>query len=237
MKNDLKGKVALIFGGTGEIGLAIAEDLKNAGMVVVRHGKTGAFAADVGERSQTIGLLEKVIKKHKRVDVAINCISAPIRFAPIDKKNWRDFLEQLSVQLKLAIDSLPQLMAQMKNQGSGTIINVISSVTVGTPPKLYADYVTAKYAVLGLSKCLAAELKQNNILVYCISPDFIKTKLTANFPEKLGEILANKNPSGKLTLPRDVASAILLLCSGNHNYSSGDNLIIEGGKIKQHHHV
>lgn len=182
-------KVVLILGGTGGIGSAISDVLEKAGAEVCRHGMEGEFAADVREEKNTKALIEKIIEKFGRIDIIINSLTSPIKLARLEEKSWSDFLDQFNVQLKAMVDILKYAVPQMKKQGGGKFINIISSVVDGIPPKMYADYITSKYAMLGLSKCVAEELKRYNIETKWLSPGFVKTDLTKVFPEKIAEII------------------------------------------------
>lgn len=228
----LKNKLALVLGGTGGIGSAIADLLEKEGATVIRHGRGGKYGADVTKDGALKKLIDKVLAEYKRIDVVINSLSAPIVLTLIENKKWPDFLAHLNIQLKAAIDSVVQLVPKMKSQGGGKFINIVSVVVQNDPPKKYADYVTAKYALLGFSKTLAEELRGENIFVNCVSPDFVKTELTKVFPEKLAEIIAEQKPTGRLTTPRDVAQIVLDFTLDDSG-RTGENIILSGGKIKK----
>jgi len=226
----IKDKVILILGGTGDIGSAIAKSLAQKGASVCSHGFKGEYAADVRDEGELSRLITKIISQFNRLDVVINSLVTPIKIASLDKKTWQDFLDQFSVQLKAGVDLLKYVVPQMQKQQGGQIINILSSVVAGEPPQSYADYITLKYALLGFSKCLARELKAYNILVNCVSPDFVKTKLTQIFPEKVAEIIAFKNPTKRLTTPEDVARVVSdLILDTSKN--TGRNIFIRGGEV------
>lgn len=189
MKESLQNEIILILGGTGGIGSAIGDVLEKAGARVCRHGREGEFAADVREEKNTKALVEKVIGQFGRIDIIVNSLTSPIKFARLEEKVWSDFLDQFNIQLKTAADILKYAVPQMKKQGGGKFINIISSVVEGAPPKMYADYITSKYALLGFSKCMAEELKRYNIETRWSSPGFVKTGLTKAFPEKILEMV------------------------------------------------
>mgnify|MGYP001584048365 CR=1 FL=1 len=232
MISRINKKIVLVLGGTGNIGTAISSRLEDNGFVVCRHGSKGKYSADVRNWKETKVLLNKILKEFGKIDVVVNSLSAPIKINNIYDKNWNNYIEHFSVQLKAAVETAKYLVPMMIKNKYGHFINIISGVVVGSPPRGYADYISAKYALLGFSKCFAEELNPKNIYISCVSPDFVSTRLTKIFPAKLGDILASKNKSGRLTLPEDIAKAVLNLI--NKPKIGLENIIISGGKINNH---
>lgn len=228
-KNKLTNKIILVLGATGDIGSAVADLLEAGGATVCRHGRSGDYSTDVSEEGQVRELVNRILVRFGRIDVVVNSLSAPIKISPIFKKDWSNFLSQLNVQLKAAVDTAYILVPRMKLLKGGHFINILSSVVVGDPPASYADYIIAKYAMLGFSKCLFKEVRHYGINVTRVSPDFVATKLTSVFPPKLGEILAKKNDSKYLTQPKDIAFVVReVICNGK--FYSGKNIDINGGR-------
>lgn len=228
-KNKLTNKVVLILGASGGIGSVVADLLEANGAIVCRHSRSGNYSADVSKEGQIGELINRILLRFGRIDVVVNSLSAPIKISPIFKKDWDNFLDQLNVQLKAAVDVVQAVAPRMKLKKNGHFINILSSVVKGKPPAGYADYITAKYAMWGFSECLFKELGQHGISVTCVSPDFVVTKLTSVFPLKLGEILAEKNDSKRLTQPKDIAFLVKeVICNGK--FYNGKNIGISGGR-------
>lgn len=230
MSKNLQNEVILILGGMGGIGAATADLLEKEGARVIRHGLVGEYAADVTDSRQTSQLIENILGKFGKVDVVVNSLTAPLKIGGIEKKTWNDFQTHFNIQLKAAVETANILVPKMKAAKSGQFINILSSVVTAVPRAIYPDYVTAKYALLGFSKALNEEMKTHGIFVNCVSPDFIKTDLTKDLPEKLPEIVASQNESGRLTVPEDVAKAVSDLIKNPE--PGGKNVIIIGGSIK-----
>lgn len=230
MSENLQNKVILILGGMGGIGNSIADLLEREGAKVMRHGLVGEYAADVTDSRQTNQLIENILGKFGKIDVLVNSLTAPLKIGGIEKKAWNDFQTHFNVQLRAAVETANILVPKMKAAKSGQFINILSSVVTAVPRAIYPDYVTAKYALLGFSKALNEEMKAHGVFVNCISPDFIKTDLTKNFPEKLSEMVAAKNESGRLTIPEDVAKVVSDLIKNPG--PGGKNIIIAGGLVK-----
>ncbi|MEK7629060.1 MAG: SDR family oxidoreductase [Patescibacteria group bacterium] len=226
-----KDKIILILGGTGSIGSSIAEAFNDEGAIVCCHGQTGGYSADLRNSTETTQLIEKIIGKYGFIDVIVNSVSNLANIASFEKKDWADFIGHLEIQLKSCVETTKLVLPYMKKRGNGKIINILSSYTIGSPPSSLSDYVTAKYALLGLTKALAKELGRFNINVNAVSPSFIKNSFTKNIPEKLDEILISQTPMGRLTTEKDVANTVLFLASEKANFISGENIVVSGGSV------
>ncbi len=232
-KNKLTNKVILVLGGTGSIGSVVADLLEVNGATVCRHGRSGDYGADVRNGDQIKKLVENIVSRFGRVDGIVNALSAPVKIGSFENKNWDDFMEQFNVQLKAAVEVSKLVIPHMKKQKNGRIINILTSYTLGLPPPSLSDYVTSKYALLGLTKSLARELGRYNITVNAVSPGFIKNRFTKNIPEKFAEILISQIPLGRLTTADDVAKVILFLCSDDADFITGENINLSGGQVME----
>ena len=226
----LKDSIILILGGTGDVGLAITSLLEKEGAIVLRHGRSGEYAADINVSEETARMIAKIIQKFGKIDAVINSLSAPTVIGVGEKKIWNNFLEHLNVQLKAAIEVTEQVIPEMKKQKSGRIINILTSYVVGDPPAGLSDYITAKYALLGFTKALAKELGRYGIAVSAVSPSIMKNSFTKNLPPKIFELEAAQSPTGKLTTEEDIAKAVLHLLTSNTEQINGKNILIVGGQ-------
>ena len=147
----------------------------------------------------------------------------------IEKKNWKDFAGQLEVQLKSVVDTSVLVIPIMKSQGGGRIVNILTSYVVSHVPAGLSDYVTAKYAVLGLTKSMAVELGKYNITVNAVSPSFLRGKFNKDIPEKLDEFIIANTPLKRLVEPKDIANVVAFLISDEAGYITGENISVSGG--------
>lgn len=228
-----KDQVVLILGGTGAIGSAIAVTFRREEAGVFQHGELGEYAADVAKEGIK-QIIERVLGEAGHIDILINALSAAAKIGSIETKNWSAFQEQFNVQLKAAVEAAEILTPLMKQKKEGKVINILTSYVVGDPPASLADYVTAKYAMLGFTKALAKELNRWNIAVSAISSDIIKNKFSGSVPEKYFEIAASKTSTGRLTTEEDVAKAALFVASKKTGDVTGKNFVISGGEIVNH---
>lgn len=225
-----KDKVVLVLGGTGSIGSAIAELFEREHAIVYKHSfSQGAFRADLSKNGEAEQLIGAVFKKSKRIDILVNSISAKTIPHNFEDIRWDDFLSHLNVQLRAAVDVEKLVVPYMKRQGGGRIISVLSSYTVGHIPARFSDYVTAKYALLGLTRALSKELAPFGITVNAVSPSFIRNRFTHDVPEKYDELLKTQTPRGRLAEPLDVAQCVLYLASDAADFITGANIEITGG--------
>lgn len=229
MIGELKNKTVLILGGTGAIGSAIAGTFRREGAMVFQHGESGEYGADI-KKEGIKKVVAKILYEVNRIDGVVNCLSSSIKLENIEKKIWQDFLDNFNVQLRAAVEVSHLLIPDMMVHKYGFLINILSSVVMEKIPRKYADYITAKYAMLGYSRCLAAEFNSYGIAVHCISPDFLRTELTVGFPAKTGEIIAANNSSGRLTVPEDIAGVALDLIMMDQPISQ--HVLLKGGEPK-----
>ncbi len=204
---DTKNKKVLILGGTGSIGGAVAELLEKEGALVARHGfNSGDFRADLSQDGEAKRLVDLVIQKLGGIDVVVNSVSAPLKMAPLEKKTWPDYQAQLNVQLRAAVEVTNAVLPEMKKNGGGIILHIITSGVEENPaPSHMADYLTAKYALLGFARASGRELERFGIKVLSVNPGFVKNDFTSEMPEKVVEMM---EVMGEVTTPEGVAEEV-----------------------------
>ena len=206
-------KIVLVLGGTGHIGSVVASAFEKEGAKVCRHGRSGKYAADLKNDRDVDVLSAKVLGDYKRVDIIINAASHPVKINSFGKKTWSDFEAHFQVQLKGGLKVMQKLLPIMKANKTGRVVNILTSYVIGQPPSGLADYIAAKYALLGLTKSLAKELGRYGITVNAVSPSLIKSDFAGDVPEKLFDLTAAQTPLGRLATAADVAGAVLFLAS------------------------
>jgi 3-oxoacyl-[acyl-carrier protein] reductase len=135
------------------------------------------------------------------------------------------------VQVKGFFYIVKQLMDQMKQKKKVKFIVISTEYCIGKPPAGLSDYITAKYGLLGLSKCMAVELAQYGSTVNIISPGMVETPLLKGVPSIFKEMNAEQNPFGRIATPKDVTGAILFLASDTSDYLNGTNITVNGGGV------
>ena len=165
------------------------------------------------------------------IDAFVHSVTLSMENNLIIEKEWTEYQKHIDLQTKSFFQIIKLLIPSMKIKKYGKIVNILTSYTNGKPPTGISDYIVAKYSLLGLSKSLAVEVGKYGITVNCVSPSMTETSLIDYLPEKLKEISASQVPLGRLAKPNDIAPLVLLLCSKQSDYITGENIIISGGSI------
>lgn len=240
-------KLALITGGTGDIGTATAKQLNaNYKQVIAldvlaedkahewenalhQEGYTNISFRhmDVTLFDECKQVIDELVAHYGPVDVLINNagITRDAVFSKMTKQQWD---EVLRVNLDGMFNVTRQVVEGMKTQASGRIVNV-SSVNAQKGQFSQANYAASKAGVYGFTKSLAQELMMKNITVNSISPGYVNTRLMRGIrPDILDEII-NLIPAKRLAEPEEIAWAIDFLISEKSRYITGANLSINGG--------
>jgi NAD(P)-dependent dehydrogenase (short-subunit alcohol dehydrogenase family) len=249
---DLSGRVAVIPGGGGAIGSAIARGLAGAGAAVALAGRSQervdqaaqlitddggqslAIAADATDPTQAQRMVEDTVAKWGRVDIIVNSIGGGAGDVLHDAEQYPgeawDWIMELNVRSTL----LPTQAAvrQMVSQGAGGRVLNISSVRgqLGINAG-YSAYVAAKGAIDSLTRQWATEWAKHGITVNAISPTFIDTPQVASLlgdPDFKAGIIS-RIPIGRVGTTDDLLGAALLFCSGASSFITGQVLTIDGG--------
>lgn len=244
----LKGKNALVTGGSRGIGKAIALELAKQGAnVAVNYAGNEAKAqsvveeltsmgiqafkiqADVADESAVKNMVREVIGQFGSLDILVNN-------AGVTKDNLlmrmkaEEFDQVINTNLKGVFLCTKAVTRQMMKQRSGRIINVSSIVGVSGNPG-QANYVAAKAGVIGLTKSSAKELASRNIHVNAVAPGFISTDMTDELTEEQRESMLAMIPLEKLGSAEDVAKVVRFLASEDANYITGQTIHIDGGMV------
>ncbi|MDD4291944.1 MAG: SDR family oxidoreductase [Clostridia bacterium] len=242
----VKRKTVLITGASGGIGSAIAEYYAYKGYDVIvccHRNDVGADATvklvkgytvnavklcfDVADAEQTERAVRGVLRDFGGVDVLVNnagvaCIR-DLKALPTDKID-----EMLSVNLKGTINTVRALYDSFVAQKHGFIVN-LASMWGETGASCEAVYSAAKAGVIGFTKALSKELAPCNVLVNCVSPGVIATKMLDELSDNDIEELGKAIPLGRIGTPMEVAKAVFFLGNSENTYITGEVLRVNGG--------
>lgn len=253
--NELKGKTALVTGGTKGAGRAIAERLLTAGATVIITARNPPeensnnlhfIAADLTKPEETQKVVEEVLQNFGKLDILINNMGGSETkgggFAVLTDEEW---LQSIQTNLLSPVRLDRAFLPQMIERRTGTIIH-IASIQARMP--LYDStlpYAAAKAGLLNYSKSLSNEVAAKGIRVLTVSPGWIMTKASERMMERIAE--SSKGtieqatesvmnalggiPMGRPAQPEEVAELVGFLVSPRAKYLTGTEFIIDGGTV------
>ncbi len=247
---SLKGKVALVTGGSRGIGLELAEGLGEAGARLVitarreeflreaeaslksRGIEVAAMLGSVAEEADVRRWLEQTIAIYGRIDILVNNAGiswgAPTLEMPFER--WRQVMEtNLDGTWRLT----QAVCRRMVDQGDGgRVINVasIAGLAGGRPDELSAiGYSVSKAGVIGLTRTLATHMAPYGILVNAICPGFFPTRMTRGILQEAEAIIAQRTPMGRIGRPGELKGLAVFLAAPASSYITGQAIAVDGG--------
>ena len=239
---DLSGRSALVTGGSGGIGGAIAKALHQAGAKLAISGTRldalEALAGELGDGVQvlpcnladpaeTAALAGQAEEALGQLDILVNNAGLTRDNLSMRMKD-EDWALVLEVNLTAGFRLARGAMRGMMKRRWGRIVGITSIVGVtGNPGQ--ANYAASKAGMIGMSKSLAQEIANRGITVNCVAPGFIQTAMTDALDETQHERLLGAIPAGRLGLPEDIAASVVFLASEEAGYVTGQTLHVNGG--------
>jgi 3-oxoacyl-[acyl-carrier protein] reductase len=240
---DLTGKTALVTGAGGGIGGAIARVFHNQGASVVlvdmKAEGIEALKAELGVRAYAVvcnvtdaAAVEALPKKIEEltgspVDILVNNagITRDNLLMRMKDEEW-DLV--LAVNLTAGFKLTRAFVRGMLKKRWGRIVS-ISSVVGATGNPGQVNYSATKAGITALSKSLGQEVASRGITVNCVAPGFVKTPMTDVLSDEVKKALLARIPLGRLSMPADVANAVLFLSSEEAGYITGQTIHVNGG--------
>jgi NAD(P)-dependent dehydrogenase (short-subunit alcohol dehydrogenase family) len=239
----LAKNVAIVTGGGGSIGRAVALRLAGEGATVVvtdvdqaradavadavraAGAEALAVALDVRERTAVESMAQAVLARFGRVDILVNSAGGSARQnSSLFHESRPETLDWvLGVNLMGVLHSIRAVINPMIAQHRGKIVNVASIVAMQGKAG-HVDYAAAKGGVIALTKSLALEVGRHGVTVNCVSPGLVPRQ-----PEREG-FADRTNVLGRICTPDDVASLIVFLVSEQAAFITGQNYVIDGGR-------
>ncbi len=245
---DLKGKTALITGGTHGLGMAVAKGLGHAGATLIINGHTPAkmdqalssykeegltafgYLFDVSKEEQVIENLAKIEFDHGPIDILVNNAGI-IKRVPLEEMEVADFKEVIDIDLVAPFIMSKHVVKGMIARKQGKIINMCSMMselgrnTVGA-------YASAKGGLKMLTQNMATEWAKHNIQINGIGPGYFATSQTAPIRvdgHPFNDFIVNRTPAGKWGNPDDLRGAAIFLSSDASNFVNGQVVYVDGG--------
>lgn len=245
---DLSGRTAIVTGGAGALGQAMAGGLAAYGADVVVTGRTMssleaavnqvqeagrkglAVSCDVSKKQDVDRLVETTLDKFGKIDILVTSAGIAKRY-PAEEFPAEDFDEVMSINVKGTFLCCQAVGKEMIKQGRGKIVTVSSVRAFAGHPGGYAAYGTSKGAVNLLTKQLATEWAKHNINVNSVAPSIFWTPLTQQVleDEKLKQIFLSRIPMGRAAVPDDMVGCVVFLASAASDFITGQIIYTDGG--------
>ena len=240
---DLSGRVAVVTGGNGGIGLGMARGLAAAGAKVVVAGRDAkksaaaakelggiAIEADVLEEKSCRALVAKTVAQLRRLDILVNNAGMSIRKQP-EQYTLAEWHTVMDSNLTSAFLCSHAAYPAMKKSGAGKIINIGSMMSIFGAAFATA-YAASKGGMVQMSKAMATAWAKDNIQVNAIVPGWIDTALTKRAREQiqgLHENVLRRTPAGRWGEPSDFAGIAVFLAAQASDFVTGAAITVDGG--------
>ena len=245
---DLQGKVAIVTGGNGGIGLGMAQGLSAAGATVViaarnadksaaavasilaSGGKASAIAVDVTDEADCQAMVAATLKTHGRLDILVNNAGINIRKRPEDY-TLAEWQQVLQTNLSSAFICSQAAYPEMKRSSQGKIINIGSMMSIfGTA--FTTPYAASKGGIVQMTRALACAWAADNIQVNAVLPGWVDTELTQTARKDIAglhERVLARTPAGRWGEVHDFAGIAVFLASAASDFITGAAIPVDGG--------
>jgi 2-deoxy-D-gluconate 3-dehydrogenase len=245
---NLKGKVAIVTGGNGGIGLGMAQGLADAGADIVvaardatkssaavadlgkRGVRASAVATDVTDAASVGALVAAAVKQFGRIDILVNNAGINIR-NPVNEMSLEQWHKVMDTNLTSAFLCCQAVHGEMKKAGGGKIINIGSMLSIfGTA---YAPaYGASKGGIVQLTKSIAVAWAPDNIQANAVLPGWIDTELTRGARQQvptLNDNVLRRTPAKRWGNMQDMAGVAVFLASPASDFVTGAAIPVDGG--------
>jgi 2-deoxy-D-gluconate 3-dehydrogenase len=245
---QLNGKVALVTGGNGGIGLAMARGLAQAGATIVVCGRNAAksaaavqdmkaagwqadaIEADVSDEAAVQRLFDTVLRRHGVLHILVNNAGTSIRRQPQDL-SLEDWKTVMDTNLTSAFLCSRAAHAPMRQAGGGKVISIGSMMSIFGAPYASA-YGASKGGIVQFTRSIATAWATDNIQANAVLPGWIDTALTRKAREQvagLNEKVLARTPAGRWGEPADLAGIVVFLASSASDFITGAAIPVDGG--------
>ena len=245
---DLKGRVAIVTGGNGGIGLGMARGLAAAGAAIVVVGRNddknkaavkelkklgvdvSSQIVDVTKESAAKKMVKDAVKKHGRVDILVNNAGMNIRKQP-EEYTEAEWHQVIDTNLTSAFLCSRAVYEAMKKAGGGKIINIGSMMSI-FGASFTAPYAASKGGMVQMTRAFACAWAKDNIQVNAVLPGWIDTDLTRRARQQvkgLHERVLGRTPAGRWGTPDDHAGIAVFLGGPGSDFVTGTAIPVDGG--------
>jgi 3-oxoacyl-[acyl-carrier protein] reductase len=248
---SIPDKVALITGGSRGIGAATVRLFVKAGAKVVFNYQKAreqaealvdelgrevchAVQTDLSSAESAEALVRVAVDRFGSLDaVVLNHGIWPAEDIPVDQMTYDHWQRTININLDSAFGMVKNAVAQMKRQGRGGHIVIVSSTAGQRGEAFHCDYAATKGAVISMVKGLSTELAKEGIYVNCVAPGWVETDMSAPAVAKTESFLKSLSliPLGRIGKPEEIAAPILFLCTPWAGFITGEIFNVNGGAV------
>ncbi len=244
---SLAGRVALVTGGAGGIGLAVARRFARAGARLAiadlrldaaetvagelkEHGPEAiAIGGDVSRAADAQTLVAAALAHYGRIDILVNNAGFMGRTAPLQELTDEDWRRVMSVDLDSVFYVTRAVIAHMRAAKRGAIVSVASIAGKEGTPRLI-PYSVAKAGIIALTKALGKEVIREGIRVNCVAPGVVDTPLLDQLPPEATQVMLSKAPMGRFGTAEEVAAVVHFLASDDASFITAQCFDASGGR-------
>ena len=246
----MSNKVAIIAGGTGGIGRAIARKFaEDAYQVVVLYKNTPVkeaeslvvtlpgsghkvLSCDVTDFVAVERAVKSIAEEKGKIDACIYSVIDKLVRKKITELDSASFQFQFESAVFGGFNLFKSVAPIMQRQSQGRIVGITSAaLEPNVDTGRMGAYVPAKYALRGLLREFAKELAPYGVTVNAVAPGFVPTALNSDLPEQMAELVREKNPMKKVVSPEDVANIVAFLCSDEAAPLTGLSIPVTYGEV------
>jgi 3-oxoacyl-[acyl-carrier protein] reductase len=249
------GKVVLVTGAGRGIGAAIARAFAGEGATVAVNylandaaasdvvaqcksagGDAWAVKADVGSAEAVGNMVERTLDELGQIDIVVNNAFRAYSFDPQQRKlfgelAWADYQAQFDGAVGAAYNVCKAVLPHFRRRAQGNIVNIATDL-IEHPVVPYHDYTTAKSALVGFSRNLAAELGPLGVRVNCVAPGLVyPTEASSATRAQFRESIIAATPLRRIARPEDIAGPVMFLASEWSGFMTGQVLFVDGGLV------
>ena len=246
---DLTGKVALVTGGNGGIGLGMAEAMAEAGADVCIWGRNAdkneaaekklqslgnkvlALQCDVADENQIEECMAKTVEVLGRVDACFANAGVARLGTPFHKMSIKEWRQVFSINMEGVFLTFRSAISQMLERGEGGSLVVTSSLSANYGMPTGEHYAATKAGAIAITRALAVEYARHKIRANAILPGWIETEMTSPLfgYEKFKDSVMPRIPQRRWGMPADFGAIAVYFASDASEYHSGDAVVIDGG--------
>lgn len=244
-------KIYFILGASSDIGMTyiehILESVDEDDITIIAHYRSmNARLQEITRKGKSVSieLLQADLSSHKELlemlsyihdkyntPTHILCLAAtPYRYIRVKEYEYERLKNDMEVQLYSVAETMKFFLPSMEAQHYGKMVVMLSSCTIGEPPKFLPEYVATKYALLGLVKSAAMEYADTGVCIYGFSPSMVETKFLKNIGRKIRETSAENSPLHRNLIPEDLIPTLDLLLDNDERKMNGINIEFNAGR-------